>query len=115
MIAVRSGFASVGLRPLLALLLILAGLLPGTAMAQRTLSNGQHLYLPIYAFIRYGDLDHSGVARQVVLTKLYAVHKNDPDSHLSVSNELRDQFARTLREDEAALEAKAGNAGEKSI
>ena len=51
----------------------------------------------------------------VVLTKLYAVHKSDPDSHLSVSNELRDQFARTLREDEAALEAKAGNAGEKSI
>ena len=49
----------------------------------------------------------------VVLTKLYAVHKTDPDAHLSVSNELRDQFARTLREDEAAINAKAGNTAEK--
>ena len=49
----------------------------------------------------------------VVLAKLYAVHKSDPDTHLSVSNELRDQFARTLREDEAAIKAKAGGAGEK--
>ena len=48
-----------------------------------------------------------------VLRKLYAVHKSDPAAHLSVSNELRDQFARTLREDEAALRAKTGNAAEK--
>ena len=46
----------------------------------------------------------------VVLSKLYAVHKGDPDAHVSVSNELRDQFARTLREDEAA---KSANPGEK--
>jgi len=38
----------------------------------------------------------------VVLAKLYAVHKSEPDSHLSVSNELRDQLARTLQEDESA-------------
>ena len=44
----------------------------------------------------------------VVLSKLYAVHKGDPDAHVSVSNELRDQFARTLREDEAAKTAKPG-------
>ena len=48
----------------------------------------------------------------VVLTKLYAVHKSEPDTHVTVSNELRDQFARTLREDEAAIagETKAGGA-----
>jgi glutathione-regulated potassium-efflux system ancillary protein KefC len=48
----------------------------------------------------------------VVLTKLYAVHKSEPDIHVTVSNELRDQFARTLREDEAAIagETKAGGA-----
>ena len=44
---------------------------------------------------------------EVVLAKLYEVHKNQPDAHVSVSNELRDQFARTLREDEAALASKA--------
>ena len=42
----------------------------------------------------------------VVLAKLYAVHTSDLDANISVSNELRDQFARTLREDEAALAAK---------
>jgi len=50
----------------------------------------------------------------VVLTKLYAVHQSDPDAHLSVSNELRDQFALTLREDEAVIAAKSGDVGEKS-
>ncbi|MBI1943482.1 MAG: cation:proton antiporter [Betaproteobacteria bacterium] len=46
----------------------------------------------------------------LVLAKLYAVHKSEPDIHVSLSNELRDQFARTLREDEAAMagEAKGG-------
>jgi glutathione-regulated potassium-efflux system ancillary protein KefC len=37
-----------------------------------------------------------------VLAKLYEVHKSEPASRISVSNELRDQFARTLKEDEAA-------------
>jgi len=46
----------------------------------------------------------------VVLSKLYAVHKNEPDAHVSVSNELRDQFDRTLREDEAAIAARAKDA-----
>ena len=35
-----------------------------------------------------------------VQAKLYAVHRGAPDAHVSVSNELRDQLARTLREDE---------------
>lgn len=39
----------------------------------------------------------------VVLAKLYSVHKDEADAHVSVSNELRDQFAQTLREDEAAI------------
>jgi glutathione-regulated potassium-efflux system ancillary protein KefC len=47
----------------------------------------------------------------VVLSKLYAVHRGEPDAHVSISNELRDQFARTLREDEAALAARPGDAG----
>jgi glutathione-regulated potassium-efflux system ancillary protein KefC len=41
-----------------------------------------------------------------VLAKLYAVHKNDLDANISASNELRAQFARTLREDEEALAAR---------
>lgn len=42
-----------------------------------------------------------------VLAKLYEVHRHQPDAHVSVSNELRDQFARTLREDEEAIAAEA--------
>ena len=48
-----------------------------------------------------------------VLSKLYAVHKGDIDANVSISNELREQFARTLREDEAASKGKAGNAADK--
>jgi glutathione-regulated potassium-efflux system ancillary protein KefC len=36
-----------------------------------------------------------------VQAKLYAVHKNSPDAHVTVSNELRDQISRTLAADEA--------------
>ncbi|MGQ0510273.1 MAG: monovalent cation:proton antiporter-2 (CPA2) family protein [Betaproteobacteria bacterium] len=43
----------------------------------------------------------------VVLAKLYAVHKDEAGENVSVSNELREQFAQTLREDEAAIEAEA--------
>jgi glutathione-regulated potassium-efflux system ancillary protein KefC len=43
---------------------------------------------------------------KVVISKLYAAHKSEPDSHISISNELRDQFAKTLKEDEAAGEPK---------
>ena len=39
---------------------------------------------------------------KVVISKLYAAHKSEPDSHISISNELRDQLAKTLREDESA-------------
>src|SRR5258706_9370437 len=34
-----------------------------------------------------------------VQAKLYEVHRTSPDAHITVSNELRDQLARTLRED----------------
>lgn len=43
----------------------------------------------------------------VVLSKLYAVHTSDIDANVSISNELREQFAQTLREDEAAIAARA--------
>lgn len=35
-----------------------------------------------------------------VVAKLYEVHRESPDAHVTVSNELRDQFVRTLSEDE---------------
>jgi glutathione-regulated potassium-efflux system ancillary protein KefC len=38
---------------------------------------------------------------QEVQAKLYQVHRDAPDAHITVSNELRDQLARTLQEDEA--------------
>jgi glutathione-regulated potassium-efflux system ancillary protein KefC len=34
-----------------------------------------------------------------VQAKLYEVHRGEPDAHVTVSNELRDQLARTLQED----------------
>ena len=40
----------------------------------------------------------------MVLTKLYGVHQSDTYANVSISNELREQFARTLREDEARAE-----------
>ena len=49
-----------------------------------------------------------------VLSKLYAVHKSESDAHVSISNELRDQFARTLREDEIAIASGSGDAGPKA-
>jgi glutathione-regulated potassium-efflux system ancillary protein KefC len=39
-----------------------------------------------------------------VQAKLYEVHRGAPDAHITVSNELRDQLARTLQEDEAKRE-----------
>ena len=38
-----------------------------------------------------------------VVAKLYQVHKERPDTHVIVSNELRDQLARTLSEDERRM------------
>jgi len=64
---------------LLALLLMLSGFLPGAAMAQRALSNGQHLYLPIYSVIQYGDRDSSGAARELPVSSLVSIHNTDPD------------------------------------
>jgi len=40
-----------------------------------------------------------------VLAKLYAVHTQSPDAHVTVSNELRDQLARTLSEDKTKIVA----------
>jgi glutathione-regulated potassium-efflux system ancillary protein KefC len=38
-----------------------------------------------------------------VVAKLYEVHRTEPDAHVTVSNELRDQLARTLGEDERRI------------
>jgi glutathione-regulated potassium-efflux system ancillary protein KefC len=38
-----------------------------------------------------------------VVAKLYEVHRTRPDAHVTVSNELRDQLARTLSEDERRI------------
>jgi hypothetical protein len=66
-------------RILTAIMLALAGLMPGTVMAQRALSNGQYLYLPIYAVIQYGDLDRSGAARELPVSALVSIHNTDLD------------------------------------
>jgi glutathione-regulated potassium-efflux system ancillary protein KefC len=42
---------------------------------------------------------------ETVQAKLYAVHRDSPDAHVSVSNELREQLARTLAEDQASIGA----------
>jgi glutathione-regulated potassium-efflux system protein KefC len=42
-----------------------------------------------------------------VVKKLYEVHRTQPDAHVTVSNELRDQLAKTLRADEARIAAGA--------
>jgi glutathione-regulated potassium-efflux system protein KefC len=38
-----------------------------------------------------------------VVAKLYEVHRTRPDAHVTVSNELRDQLARTLSEDQRRM------------
>jgi glutathione-regulated potassium-efflux system ancillary protein KefC len=38
-----------------------------------------------------------------VVTKLYEVHRTRPEAHVTVSNELRDQLARTLSEDQRRI------------
>jgi len=38
-----------------------------------------------------------------VVAKLYELHCNRPDKHVTVSNELRDQLARTLSEDQRRM------------
>jgi len=43
---------------------------------------------------------------QVVQAKLYAVHKSQPGAHVTVSNELRDQFKRTLAEDQEQVRSR---------
>jgi len=84
MLFTRSVFASLRFSLLLALLLVSAGLLPGRAMAQRTLSSGQHLYLPIYAYIQYGDVDKSGVASRNPVSALISIHNTDLDRPLKL-------------------------------
>jgi glutathione-regulated potassium-efflux system ancillary protein KefC len=42
----------------------------------------------------------------VVQAKLYAVHKSQPGAHVIVSNELRDQFKRTLAEDQEEVRSR---------
>ena len=63
----------------LALLLAMGCLLPSAAQAQRALSNGQHLYLPIYSVIQYGDRDSSGTARELPVSALVSIHNTDLD------------------------------------
>jgi hypothetical protein len=79
MTIVRSKTNLSWLRPLAALLLIASGLMPGTALAKRTLSNGQSLYLPIYSVIQYGDRDRSGSARELPVSSLVSIHNTDLD------------------------------------
>ena len=49
-----------------------------------TLTNGQHLYLPIYAFIVHGDLDKNSVAKQLPVSALVSIHNTDLDKPLKL-------------------------------
>ncbi|HKU48220.1 MAG TPA: monovalent cation:proton antiporter-2 (CPA2) family protein [Burkholderiales bacterium] len=42
----------------------------------------------------------------VVQAKLYAAHKSQPGTHVTISNELRDQFKRTLAEDQEEVRSR---------
>jgi len=64
-------------RTLTAIMVALAGLMCGPVLAQRALSAGQHLYLPIYSVIQYGDLDRSGAARELPVSSLVSIHNTD--------------------------------------
>jgi hypothetical protein len=79
MTIMRSGTTLTALRRLLAALLVLSALLPGAAMAQRALSTGQSLYLPIYSVVQYGDRDRSGSARELPVSSLVSIHNTDLD------------------------------------
>ena len=70
MTAMRAGIIA-------AAMVALAVLMSGAALAQRALSNGQHLYLPIYAVIQYGDRDRSGAARELPVSSLVSIHNTD--------------------------------------
>jgi hypothetical protein len=70
---------AVRMRIVPAILIALATLLPGACLAQRVLSTGQHLYLPIYAVIQYGDRDRSGAARELPVSSLVSIHNTDLD------------------------------------
>jgi hypothetical protein len=61
------------------IVLALASLVSGAVLAQRAPSNGQHLYLPIYAVIQYGDRDRSGTARELPVSSLVSIHNTDLD------------------------------------
>ena len=74
----------------------------GRATLAAVSGNAERAARAVHSFAEHDD---------VVLAKLYAVHKSGPDANISVSNELRDQFARTLREDEAAMAAKPADSG----
>jgi Protein of unknown function (DUF3124) len=79
MTLMRDGIVRASLRRLPALLLIAIGLLPCATLAQRALSTGQHLYLPIYSVIQYGNRDQSGVAKDLPVSALVSIHNTDLD------------------------------------
>jgi hypothetical protein len=73
-----------GQRAFAFLWLVVAALLPMAAQAQRALSAGQSLYLPIYAFVQYGDRDGAGNTRQLPVSALVSIHNTDPDKSVRV-------------------------------
>ncbi len=68
----------------LVVLLGLTGWFPATAWAQRALSDGQYLYLPIYSFVRHGDADRSGATAQLPVSALVSIHNTDMQRPLRV-------------------------------
>lgn len=71
-------------RRMLPILIFLSWLLPASAMAQRALSQGEFLYLPIYSFIWYGDRGSSGNAKQAPVSALVSIHNTDMSKTLNL-------------------------------
>jgi len=73
-------------------------------LAERSLStitgDAEHARRVVRAFGRH-DVE--------VVKRLYEVHRTQPDAYVTVSNELRDQLAKTLRADEARIAAGAAD------
>jgi len=63
---------------------VVVGLMPMAAQAQRALSAGQSLYLPVYANVQYGDRDGSGNTRQLPVSALVSIHNTDLDRPMRV-------------------------------
>lgn len=78
------------------------------ALAQegRPLSKGQHLYLPIYSHMLYGNVNSKGLTARVLLSAMVSIRNTDPRRAIRiVSARYYDTGGRFLREFVPAVQA----------